>query len=260
MEWTFEDAGLVEADVEVPSGSVEIRPAEDGRVVVVLEPADPFDRVAGEIVEASEVSLSAGRLRVHVPSRRFRDAAVRCVVAVTAEPALSFRTASADLSCEVPIAALTGSTASGRVRVLEVEQDASLSTASGDVTFGGVGGRLRFRGASSDLHIGILGGDGELALASGDLRIEEAARSVTVQTASGDVSIARVSDGRVSVSTASGDVVIGVAQGAGAFLDVSSVSGDMDCELPFTDASAEEAAVRIVCRTVSGDVRVEAAS
>jgi predicted membrane protein len=34
----------------------------------------------------------------------------------------------------------------------------------------------------------------------------------------------------------------------------------MDCDLPFHDSPSDQARVKIVCRTVSGDVRIEAAA
>ncbi|MGH9299659.1 MAG: DUF4097 family beta strand repeat-containing protein, partial [Acidimicrobiales bacterium] len=59
--------------------------------------------------------------------------------------------------------------------------------------------------------------------------------------------------------SASGDVVIGVANGVGAHLDVTTVSGESRCTLPFEDGTGT-ALLSIRCRTLSGDVVIRSAA
>ena len=64
------------------------------------------------------------------------------------------------------------------------------------------------------------------------------------------------------MKTVSGDVVIGVAPGTSAFLDVSSKSGSTSSDLPVSDVPVDGSALQLEIRanTVSGDVRVRRGS
>lgn len=256
MEWSFDRVDPVEADVEIPAGRTEVVASQDGRIVVVLEPSSSS---CSELVESAEVTMSNGRLVVHVPSRLIGRGEVRCRLTLPEESSLWYRSASAPLRCEVPLAALEAKTASGDVNVRDVRGDATLNSASGDLSCGEVGGRTTVKTASGDVRVGHAGGELRASLASGDLEVGDSAASLEVTTASGDVRVTCARSGRLKATSASGDIVIGVAPGVGAYLDVTSVTGDMDCDLPFGEAQPQAAELQIVCRTVSGDVRIEAA-
>ncbi|MGH9292503.1 MAG: hypothetical protein ACRDZ6_06965, partial [Acidimicrobiales bacterium] len=60
----------------------------------------------------------------------------------------------------------------------------------------------------------------------------------------------------LSITTASGDVMVGVADGVGVWLDMTTVTGDTVCELPSEQAQRGEAALVLSLRTVSGDMRI----
>lgn len=151
-------------------------------------------------------------------------------------------------------------TASGDVELGDVIGDASVKSASGDLTCATVGGRLRVRTASGDVRVVKTVGDAELALASGDVHIEDAEGSVKVRSASGDVRLDCVRRGRVNVETASGDLTIAVAEGVGAYLDVTTMSGETNCTLPFDESQQTSGVVlEIVARSVSGDIAVKGA-
>lgn len=133
--------------------------------------------------------------------------------------------------------------------------DTSLESASGDFDAGSLGGTLGLKTASGDVLVRRIGGDADLKVASGDIEIDEALASVEVKSASGDLRVGCAHAGRVRAQTVSGDVTIGVAEGVGAFLDVTTVTGDTRCTLPLEESSAVAgSALEIVARTVSGDV------
>jgi hypothetical protein len=258
VEWTFHPDGPVWAEIDVAAGEAILDPSPDGTVRVVLE---PLSRHAGRLVESYEVRLEdGGRLVVRPPSRSFGRGEVRCAVTLPEGSALTFRTASADLHCNAVLATFDGSTASGDVHLPAVIGDASLNAASGDFDCGEVGGRLSVKAASSDVRLRRLGSEGRVSLASGDLEIEDLAASLKASTASGDVRVRCARSGRIQVDTASGDVAVGVAPGVGAYLDVTSVAGEMECDLPLESQRPGDSQLEIICRTVSGDVRIEAAA
>ncbi len=259
MEKKFDVSGPVEADVSVPAGYIEVLQAEGSEVTVVLEPLRDSRR-ADELIEESEVSFAGGKLRVRVPGRSFRNVDVRCELRLPEGSALATTTASADVRASLLLGAFDGTTASGDAHLRDVTGDVGHKSASGGLVCGSVGGRLRVQTASGDVSVRRTAGEVELRLASGDVHIEDAESSVEVKSASGDVRVDRVHSGRVRAQTASGDVTISVAEGVGAYLDVTTVSGDTRCTLPFNEnGSSREAVLEIVARTVSGDVVVRGA-
>jgi DUF4097 and DUF4098 domain-containing protein YvlB len=259
MEKSFEVDGPVKADIEIPAGDIEVAPSDGNHVTVLLE-AVRGSRRAEELMEDAEVSCSGNTLRVHVPERAFRNVDVRCRLGLPEGSSLTTKTASADVRSSITLAAFDGSTASGDAELRGVTGDVRHKSASGDLSCESVGGTLRVRTASGDVSVERAIGDVSLALASGDTRIEDAEGSVEVKSASGDVRLGCVRRGRATAQTASGDVRIGVADGVGAYLDVTTVSGDTNCALPFEERSpGGDTVLEIVARTVSGDIVVEKA-
>jgi hypothetical protein len=80
-----------------------------------------------------------------------------------------------------------------------------------------------------------------------------------VVTSSGDVRLASVSAGRADVQTVSGDIIVGVAEGVGVYLDLASVTGSTTSQLEETGAN-DDVPLEVVCRAVSGDIRIARAS
>jgi DUF4097 and DUF4098 domain-containing protein YvlB len=260
MEWTFEASGPVEADITVPAGRVDVEAGGTGQIVVHLTPSSESSRRATDVIAAAEVTHTAGKLRVHVPKRKFQSVEVDCRIVVPEGSWVAAKTASADLRSSGRLRTVRATTASGDVSLGDVESDVSVTSASGDFSCLAVGGSLRVKGASCDVSVQRAGGEVDISLASGDVDIADAATAVKARTASGDIRVGRAHAGRVSADSASGDIVVGVAAGVGAYLDVATMSGAMECTLPFQEASPDEAALEIVCHTASGDVRIEAAS
>ncbi len=260
MEWSFASAGPIEANVEVPSGLVDVQPVSRDGIEVSLEPRHPTSRRAMELVEASKVSFDNGRLHVHVPSRTFKNAEILCTIVLPEGSALVVKTASAVVRCSGKVGDLSATVASGDITLEDVEGELVVATASGDLQCRSVASRLKVKGASSDVTIGRVGGPVDISLASGDVEIGDAATSLRVHTASGDLHLCRAHEGEIVVRNASGDITIGVAPGISAYLDIASMSGDMSCTLPFEETSAAEAKLQITCQSMSGDVRIEAAS
>lgn len=257
MDWSFTAVGPVKAQVEVPAGQVDLLSCEEeGAIRVSLEPLGVGSERANDLIEASTVSFDDGLLRVHVPQRTFRNTELRCTLVIPERSAVNAKTASADVESRLTVGDLTVAVASGDVSLTRVEGELEVVTASGDVSCEEVTGRLRVKGASSDVTVGVAGGPVEIALASGDISLREAMSSVKVATASGDLEVRCAHEGKISAKSASGDIAVGVAQGARAYLDVSSITGDMECDLPMQESVEGEAELTISCQTMSGDVRI----
>ena len=243
MEWTFEAAGPVEADIVVPAGRVEIEGGSTDRIVVHLTPTGESSRRANDVIAAADVTLANEKLRVHVPRRKFQSVEVLCRIVVPEGSRVASKTASADLHSTGRLGAVRATTASGDVSLADVDSDVLVTSASGDFSCLAVGGSLRVRGASGDVSVRRAGGNVDISVASGDVDIADAATEVKARTASGDIRVGRAHAGRLSADSASGDIVVGVAAGVGAYVDVATLSGAMACSLPLEETSPEEAAL-----------------
>jgi DUF4097 and DUF4098 domain-containing protein YvlB len=122
-----------------------------------------------------------------------------------------------------------------------------------------IGGHLSFKGASGDLDIGSIAGGALIRSASGDISVRRLDGPSTLTVGSGDIELREVGAGLVNVRAISGDVQIGVREGMGIWMDVSSTSGDVRSGLdpvPRGEASDGEPQLELTVSTVSGDVDI----
>jgi DUF4097 and DUF4098 domain-containing protein YvlB len=258
MEWTFPADGPLWADLELSTGSVEIHLNATDEVKVRLEALGHESQNARAQIEETEVSCDGSRLYVRVPRRirKLRDASFWLHVSMPTRSAARVRTASADITCAGVLGAFECTTASGDVVLRDDCDSAHVTTASGDIRMATVLGEAQAQTASGDVSITSVGGRTSVTTASGDTHLGSVAHDASIRTASGDVTVGCASDGELSVNTASGDVRIGVASGVGAWLDLVTVSGDSTCSLPAEGEGESAATLRILCRTLSGDIDV----
>ena len=257
MEWTFPAAAPLRADLELPSGSIDVTLAPTEEIRVSLEPVGAMTEKAREQIESARVTFDGQHLVVEIPKLRLRDVPLRLTVLLPPQSTLTCSTASADITTTGVVGPFGARTASGDVLFDGVCDLCDVTTASGVVRLGDVLGEGRVKTASGDIVVASIGGRAAIDTASGDVQVGQAASDVRVRTASGDIRLSHVSQGHLSVNSASGDVIIGVAQGVGTWLDIITVSGSTKCTLPTESSGEAEAALRISCRTVSGDVRID---
>lgn len=245
--------------VRVPSGHVRIEPAHVDETTVALEPLRDDDATR-DAIECATVEQRDGEIVVEIEKSGgwgfFSRAAnvgvhIRCPLASS----LDCNTASADVvasgllddvqvktaSGDVVLAhvgALAVTSASGDVRVEELQGDGRVNTVSGDAQIRGVRGELAANTVSGDLELGHVDDD------------------VTVQSVSGDQRLRALRAGDAKLTSVSGDVEVGVLAGTRLFIDASSTSGDVRSELEVGDepkrGDGPEARLRV--KTVSGDI------
>lgn len=236
-----------------------------GRMALTTQPTDltTVELTAGrrgrdEALSDVRVSFEDGRLEVTGPRRSglFRSHAGHdLAVTMPAGSRCLVRTASADVSCTGDLAELDVHTASGDVQASTVTGRSKIQTASGDVRLDEAGADADLHTAGGDIQLARAGGAVTVRTASGDVNIGAAAASVTVMTSSGDVELGSVAAGRTDVKTVSGDIVVGVPAGIGVYLDLASVTGSTVSQLDETEAS-DDIPLEVVCRSVSGDIRI----
>jgi DUF4097 and DUF4098 domain-containing protein YvlB len=255
--WEFPGSDPIEIHVDIAAGSVAIS-AEPAEVTTVSLLPSGHGSNDDRLVSDVQVSFSHGRLEIIQPKRagflRGRSGLDLTVKAPAGSQAI-VRTASADVVCVGELAELDAKTASGDLTAASVTGPLEVKTASGDVWLEHAGTAVQVHTASGDVRLREAGGDISVDSASGDVSIGTAGASVRAQTASGDVRISKVTAGQADVKTVSGDCSVGVAQGTGVYLDLSSLSGQIKNLLDETGETGD-VSLQVTCRSVSGDIRI----
>jgi hypothetical protein len=144
---------------------------------------------------------------------------------------------------------------SGDITIASAVGLVDAKTGSGRIVVGPVGGDARINTGSGHAELAEAAGDAKVNTGSGHIEVGKAGDSLEAFAASGDVQVRRADHGRVRARTLSGRVLVGVAQGVAAHLDVSTMSGRVNSQLEPTAAPADgEARVELVISTMSGDV------
>lgn len=237
-----------------------------GSIVVAGEPTTavvvevtPSHRQA-DLTDQVQVAFEDGQLYVRGPRAAFRRRqGIDLTIKAPAGSTCAARTVSADLSCVGEISAVSLHTASGDLTASSIGA-VTMRSASGDALLDRVSRTLFVHTASGDVVASRTDGEVRINSASGDVAIGYCGGPVAVHTASGDVKLSAVAAGRVELASASGDLAVAVMPGLVIYLDLASHSGDIRSELDAGDSpdseAAAETALRVMCRTTSGDIKI----
>lgn len=147
-----------------------------------------------------------------------------------------------DYTIEVPIYyRVNASTASGEVRISNINGLADVEATSGDVSLRGVRAGARVAMTSGDLEASDIGGDMSVGATSGNVNVENVRGTLEISGTSGDFDVSQVqkdinvqlTSGDFVLQGCSGDVVFRSASGdarmseVGGSVDASSSSGDI---------------------------------
>jgi hypothetical protein len=252
-EHRFTVTGTPRLDVRMPVGDVRVVEGAQDEVVVQLDGKEAA--LSRFIVEQSGDVVVVEPERSSLGWRSTVDLTLR----VGSPAALHARLTAADLTCSVPLAALTVETASGDVSTGDVEGDVEIRSASGDIRIGDVGGGVTVSAASGDVRAGRVRGAVSAKTASGDLILEAAEDDVSAKSASGDVSLGEFTGSWLDVKSLSGDTAVGVTAGRRFDVAFQSLSGDVRTDFPVSEGASTGGTARLAVKTVSGDIHIHAA-
>jgi DUF4097 and DUF4098 domain-containing protein YvlB len=261
----FETTGHVALRLTLAAGEVRVETADDPTVEVELVPLRDNDATRQAIAEA-RVEMTDRRggheVVVQIPRKSGfligRDVKVGVRVRCPRGSDLDLRAGSADLEAKGTLGAVGVKTASGDVSLEDVGS-LEVDSASGDLRVRDIDGSCDLRTASGDASVRRCGGLLSTKLVSGDLTVAEAAAGFAVTTVSGDVRVDAAGGGGMRVQAVSGDVHLAVKPGERLYIDASSVSGTMSSELGLADAPPTDSVTPVLelrVRTVSGDVEI----
>ncbi|MEQ4206311.1 DUF4097 family beta strand repeat-containing protein [Actinopolymorpha sp. B9G3] len=273
---TFPTPEPITLRLKLNSGEAHISAGPRTETEVEVLPSNPSNSRDVETAQHTAVEHRDGVVVVEAPDDRSfgRTGSITVRVSFPDGSAVRGSVASADVGADGRLGAVelhsasgdlridhagdvTIQTASGDVFCRQVDGDAKVQTASGDLQIATVAGRAQLSTASGDARLDDVGGDLRLQAASGDLQVGTIGGSVDAKTASGDVRIGSVRQGEASVDAASGDIQVGIAAGTAAWLDLSSLSGDVSSALDQADEPDDsELTVSVRARTLSGDISI----
>ncbi|MFW6598002.1 DUF4097 family beta strand repeat-containing protein [Propionibacteriaceae bacterium Y2011] len=163
---------------------------------------------------------------------------------------------SADVVSRVGVGAARVRTGSGDVMLDQVGV-LDLTTGSGDVTVNAVvGSQARVSSGSGDIEIGSCEAALQLKAASGDIVVGDLRSLLTGSTASGDIDVKR-SSGDVGLRTASGDIAVGIGDDLPAWLDLYTLTGDVEVNIDQAEPPSDgDPYVSVHARSASGDITI----
>lgn len=242
----FEVGDLSSIDIEVRSGSVDVRTGAPGRAIVSLD--------CGSVDDWEMIQLG-NSVSIRPSGRRAR--AVRMLVEVPPGSDVEIKGVSADLVLTGSFGATRLHTVSGDVRA-EATLRLDVNSVSGDVRVSSVAGDASFTTVSGDVEVREVLGRLTASTASGDIRVLKVGDDVSIGTASGDVRVEQAGGAVVGVKCISGDVTVGLPAGIRVEPDISTLSGRTSLPKPSgTPPASAPRVVRVRLRTVSGNITIE---
>ncbi|MGS0684098.1 DUF4097 family beta strand repeat-containing protein [Nakamurella sp. GG22] len=224
---------------------------------------DPVERVRVDLRDA--VDGQAGTLIVDTdPARNGWKSSFTVHVTAPLNSGIRIQSQSADVSVTGRAERLEARTASGEVRVDDVTGPSVVQTASGDIQIRTTGS-CDLRSASGEIRARAVTGEAVAHSTSGDVELDATGGNVNARTVSGEIRVLDLTAGRAELTTVSGDVEIGLHAGSLAAVDLSTVSGRTDTDLPVSDdapAEQDDDALRLELKvkTTSGDIRIRRAA
>ena len=232
-----------------------------------IEPGSPSGAVESSITAADEAFLAdvqarhdRDQLRFSFPTQLFRNTSAHLRLGVPGGLTYVIKAGSADISITADIAESKIVSGSGDITIGQAT-DLDCSTGSGDISVMRVDGRTA-RIASGSGSVTVTEAHCPLTAksASGDVVVRSLRGSqLQANSASGDIAVTSTS-GSVDLRSASGSLTIGVADHLPAWLDLTSVSGEIRIALESTGPPEKGAPyVAVRARTASGDIAVDRA-
>jgi DUF4097 and DUF4098 domain-containing protein YvlB len=230
---------------------------------ITVEPGTEQDLVkfwidGGEERFLEQVQIRHDRewLRISIPQQFFRHTKAQVRLAVPAGLAFVIKTGSADISISADIGRSKIVSGSGDITIGNAV-DLDCNTGSGDISVARVeGSAARLNSGSGNISVSEANCPVTAKSGSGAVVVKSLQGDLQANSGSGDIGIAATS-GAVDLRSASGSLTIGVADNLPAWLDLSSVSGDIRIALESTaQPGPGERYISVRARTASGDIAI----
>lgn len=274
---TFDTPRPIQVDIDVYVANVTVTAEDRADTVITVDPTDPGNASDVEAAEQTRVELSndvvtvkGPKLRAYVlPTNKSRAIDISVTVptgsTVTGSaPMMTFRSTGRLGACEVksgmgniavdragPVKLRTV----GDIHVDEAAGDAKLSTGSGRLRIGHVGGNLHTKNSNGATVVGSVDGNVKIRSSNGDITVTTADGDVEAVSALGNIRVGELRRGDCDLKTATGEIEIGIGEGTAAWIEAHSGFGAIRNQL--TDATQPapgEPTVKVRARNSYGDI------
>ncbi|MDL5202371.1 DUF4097 family beta strand repeat-containing protein [Streptomyces sp. ALI-76-A] len=277
---TFDTPAPISATAHVEAGSIQFTAADRLDTVVEVRPRDPKRDQDVRAADQTEVRCANGVLTVRTPKQRYlvgRTGTVDVTVELPTGSRVDMTGAWTQVLGEGRLGEVRVKNSSGDVRldttgplrltashgsitVDRIDGMAEITTSSGSMRVGVVDGPAVLKNSHGTTTVGAVTGDLRVSGANGDIDIVRAEGSVTATTAHGTLRVADVARGSVQLKTSYGAIEVGVREGAAAWLDVHSDSGQVRNTLTASETPEKaEDTVEVRARTRYGNIDVRRA-
>ncbi|MGW1103235.1 DUF4097 family beta strand repeat-containing protein [Streptomyces sp. NPDC002540] len=276
---SFDTPEAISVTARVEAGSIQFTAGDRLDTVVEMRPRNPEKDLDVRTVEQTEVTYAGGVLTVRTPKSNLfgRTGVVDVTVELPTGSGIDMTGAWTQVLGEGRLGEVRVKTSSGDVRldttgplkltashgsitVDRIEGTAEITTSSGSLRVGLVDGPAVLKNSHGTTTVGAATGELRVSGANGDIEIRRAEDSVTATTAHGTLRVGEVARGTVQLETSYGAIEVGVREGTAAWLDVTSVSGQVRNTLTASEAPEEtEDAVKVRARTRHGNIDIRRA-
>jgi DUF4097 and DUF4098 domain-containing protein YvlB len=276
---SFDTPEPISATAHVEAGSIQFTAGDRADTVVEVRPRDPKKDLDVRAADQTEVTYAGGALTIRTPKSNLfgRTGTVDVTVdlptgshvdttgswtQVLGEGRLGevrVKTSSGDVRFDAT-GPLKLTASHGSITVDRVDGTAEITTSSGSLRVGLVDGPAVLKNSHGTTTVGAATGELRVSGANGDIEIRRAEDAVTATTAHGTLRVGEVARGTVQLETSYGAIDVGVREGTAAWLDVSSVSGQVRNTLTTSEAPEKtEDSVRVRARTKHGNIDIRRA-
>jgi DUF4097 and DUF4098 domain-containing protein YvlB len=276
---TFDTPEPISATIDLSVGAVRISAGDRITTVVEVHPSDASDEEDVKAAGLTRVEYENERLLVKAPKLRSwvswsSGGSIDVTIELPAGSQMHGTGGVAEFHCDGRLGDCRIKTGLGHIRVDQAETvslksgtgdisvdratgTAEVTTASGDVRLRQLDAGAVVKNSNGDTWVGAAGGDLRVNAANGRIAVDLAHAGVVAKSANGDVRLGEIARGSVVLETHLGDLEVGIREGIAAWLDVRSTAGRVNNALDAADApepSAETVEVR--ARTSVGDVLI----
>ncbi len=282
---TFHAAQSITATLDLSGGNILVTAGEDDEVTVAVSPSNPSKPSDHRSAEKTRVEFSDGRLTVLQPRRLSRYAAfgsgnsIDVTIALPRGSRINANSSYGSIRIEGAIGPSTLKTSYGDVTVDEAE-DLNVRTGHGEAIVNRarghtdiVGGRVRINEMDGDATIkssqdrafvGTVTGPLQVTSSYGDIEIEHAFANIVAKSAYGKVRINDAVRGSIEMHSSYGQLELGIREGTAAWLDLDTNHGTVRNGLESGTAphAGDEPGdiVEVLGRTSWGDIIIRRAA
>lgn len=184
-----------------------------------------------------------GEVHVEIDWEHGGDQSADYELTVPAWMPLELNSVNGSISVSGTQAAVSAETVSGSITLEGGTGTLDLTTVEGSVTVTGARARMHLESVNADVTVRSSAGDVSAESVNGEISLSQVdSRNVHTETVNGDITFSGPiqNGGSYNFSTHNGNVLVGVQEGAGATISISTFQGELSADFPITFRGSRE--------------------